>query len=409
MKTNFWRLGVLFAVAALSSAGLLRADDDIQLTSNYDETEVSPSESVAATYATDADAIKPQPQADGSVANTGCGCGKCNGNCNKCGNQGNCCNKCGQCNKCCGCKTWGPFAEPCPRFGVYGFSGVGSFSGITQGNLGGNTGGYTGANFGGALVEDYGIGWQAGGSYGVYNWSGNPSSFSHTGNSTIQGFFTVGIFQRASVNRRVSWGVVQDWMIANNFGVFGNSMTLGQVRGQVAYAVGPRNEFGLWATVWDRTVTRASGAIGTPVAYQAIDQGNVFWHHKYAAYGADSWMYAGIPLDGRIATPANSAGFPIGGSGGSLGSFIVGSNLLVPINDRLSAYANFMYMRPSAAEGVNAAGAFAAAQQMWNVDFGMAFYPGRAARSRTVAGREWMPYMPVANNSTFLVDSTKTE
>ncbi|HEY5314176.1 MAG TPA: DUF6666 family protein [Pirellulales bacterium] len=409
MNTKLWKLGVLVAVAALAGGGLLRADDDIQLTSNYDETAVSPSESVAAMYATDADPIKPQPQADGSAANAGCGCGKCNGSCNKCGNQGDCCNNCGQCNKCCGCKTWGPFSEPCPRIGVYGFSGVDSFRGVTNGNLGSNYGGYTGANFGGALIEDYGIGWQAGGSYGVYNFSGNPSSFSNTANSTIQGFFTVGIFQRASVNRRVSWGVVQDWMIANNFGVFGNSMTLGQVRGQVAYAFGPRNEIGVWATVWDRSVTRATGAVGTPVSYQAIDQGNVFWHHKYATYGADSWVYAGIPLDGRIATPANSAGFPVGGSGGSIGSFIVGSNLLIPVTDRLSAYANMMYMRPSAAEGVNAAGAYAAAQAFWNVDFGMAFYPGRAARSRTVAGREWMPYMPVANNSSFLVDATKTE
>jgi hypothetical protein len=66
-------------------------------------------------------------------------------------------------------------------------------------------------------------------------------------------------------------------------------------------------------------------------------------------------------------------------------------------------------MRPSAAEGVNAAGAYAAAQEFWNVSCGMAWYPGRAARSKTVAGREWMPYLPVANNSNFMVDATKTE
>ncbi len=82
---------------------------------------------------------------------------------------------------------------------------------------------------------------------------------------------------------------------------------------------------------------------------------------------------------------------------------------MIPISDNLSGYANVMYMKPSAHEGVSPTFASAAAQEFWNVGVGLGWYPGHAARSQTVAGRQWMPYMPVANNSSFLVDSTKTE
>jgi hypothetical protein len=368
--------------------------EPVELGSDYDQSEApATGDSVAAAYAEPSE-VPPTPDATVADAPTATGVEQCT---------------CGTCNECCCRSKGGPYSEKCPRIAAVLFSGVDSFRGITNGSYPGNNGAVNGLNLGGALVEDYGIGWQVGGSYGVYNFSGRTSPGSEIGNSTLQGFFTTGLFQRANTNHRWSWGLVHDWMFSNNFGAFGNSPTLSQWRGQVAWALSAKNEVGMWATVQDRRVTRASGAIGTPVSYQAIDQGNLFWHHKFVTNGADSWTYIGIPLDKRLATPANSAGFPVGGSGGSLGSFIVGTNLLMPINDRISGYADIMYMRPSAAEGMNAGGAYAATQEFWNVSVGMAFYPGRAARSQTVAGRQWMPYMPVANNSSFLVDASKTE
>jgi hypothetical protein len=81
----------------------------------------------------------------------------------------------------------------------------------------------------------------------------------------------------------------------------------------------------------------------------------------------------------------------------------------VPISDCFSLYANGAYMKPSAHAGISPTGASAPAQETWAVSLGVAFYPGRAARSATVAGGQWMPYMPVVNNGTFFVDTTKTE
>jgi hypothetical protein len=395
MRLRFWAATALAALALM--APRVHAEP-VELGSDYDQSEApATGDSVAAAYAEPSE-VPPAPDAMVADAPATPEADQCT---------------CGNCNQCCRRSKCGPYSERCPRIGAVLFSGIDSFRGITNGSTAGNYGAVNGLNLGGALVEDYGIGWQFGGSYGVYNFSGNPSAFSNTANSTLQGFITTGLFQRANTNRRWSWGLVHDWMITNNFGAFGNSPTLSQWRGQLAWALSAKNEVGMWATVQDRSVTRTTAVppgVGAfaPITYQAIDQGNLFWHHKFATNGADSWSYIGIPLDKRLATPANSAGFPIGGSGGSLGSFIVGTNLLIPINDRLSGYANMMYMRPSAAEGVSPTGASAAAQQFWNVSFGMAFYPGRAARSQTVAGREWMPYLPVANNSSFLVDASKT-
>ncbi len=95
-----------------------------------------------------------------------------------------------------------------------------------------------------------------------------------------------------------------------------------------------------------------------------------------------------------------------------MGTFILGTNWLVPISDRLSMYANGMYMKPSAHAGVQTTAggaAYASAQDFWNVAFGFVFYPDHAARSSTVAGRKWMPYLPVANNSSFMIDTNVTQ
>ena len=40
----------------------------------------------------------------------------------------------------------------------------------------------------------------------------------------------------------------------------------------------------------------------------------------------------------------------------------------------------------------------------WDVSFGVAWYFGGNARSCALNGKCWVPYMPVANNTNFLVE-----
>jgi hypothetical protein len=292
--------------------------------------------------------------------------------------------------------------------------GVDSWRGVTNGTGPNNNGFVTGANGAAPLpwLSEYGFGAQFGGSYGVYDVDGKTvtSAAAVPTASTQQVFLTTGIFRRADSDIPLAFGFVHDWMLSTNLGQFGNSPTLGQWRAQVGYAMSARNEIGIWGSWRERGASKfvpvlTAGQPGVET-YSAIDQMDFFWHHKFGQYGGDGTFYVGIPDQHRLnQLPSNY--FPAG-SGGSLGTFIVGTNWLVPISDRLSMYANGMYMKPSAHAGTSVGpggAAFASAQDYWNVAFGLVFYPDHAARSSTVAGRKWMPYMPVANNSSFMVDT----
>ncbi len=84
---------------------------------------------------------------------------------------------------------------------------------------------------------------------------------------------------------------------------------------------------------------------------------------------------------------------------GSLGQSIIGTSFHVPVTDAMGVYTTGTYMRPSAGPGAAGAG-----EETWNLGMGLTWFPGRNAASPSVAGDSNMPYMPVANNGTFLVD-----
>ena len=401
MRITLLSAGTLLAISLVLN-GVARADDAIRLVSNYDHAEAQAApDSIAAGYA----AEMTTSETEAAPA-----CGGC-GTCELC-TSGN------ECEDCSGglrsriarvfkrsCDL--PDAMPCPHpVGGYGFTGVDSFRGLTNGDYPGNNGVVNGLSLGGQLIEDYGIGWQAGMSYGLYDLNGNTTGTpSQRTQATQQVFITTGLFRRADADHRFSWGVVHDWNILTNFGSNNNSPTLTQFRGQAAWAMSAWNQVGVWATIEDRYVTRASGSFGTgPLAYQAIDQANLFWDHQYGAFGATSRFSFGVPLNNRLAGPGASAdGVVYGGGSNPVGAFIMSTNWNAPVTNRMSLYANAMYMKPNASPG-----ATAGFQEFWNVSMGFQFSPGGNLRSKTIAGRTWMPYLPVANNSNFLVDTSAT-
>ena len=112
----------------------------------------------------------------------------------------------------------------------------------------------------------------------------------------------------------------------------------------------------------------------------------MFWHHKFD-YPAETWLWFGVPQNDRL----NGAN--------SLYDWIIGAALQCPITDNLACFGNMEYAHPS-----GSAGEFAARDCAWNVSVGVLWYFGGGAHSHQLNGEKWMPYMPVANNSTFLVD-----
>lgn len=286
-----------------------------------------------------------------------------------------------------------PVGEPDPNFGGYAFVGYDSWRGLPDGAWG-NNGIHTGVNVGSRLGQfsDWtGIGAQAGGSVGVYNWSGTDYRMSHQHAGQVQGFVTYGFFRKANESSRWSASIVQDWMFNSNYSVFGVDPTMSQFRAQIGYAFTAADELGIWGA-WRATGdTKIVSRHIPPVTWRPIDQISAYWHHKWGVGAPDTWLWVGVPERQRLTGT------------GSLGDYYVGVLANAPLNDTISLYSQVTYMHPSASPGP--AGA---KEDQWNFFIGLALYPATNARTKTVAGRSWMPQLPVANNGTFLVDTSKT-
>jgi hypothetical protein len=293
------------------------------------------------------------------------------------------------CDPCCGSL---PCAED-PTVGLVGAVGLDAFKGIGDKGYS-NFGEVTSLNMGWVIpgAEDFGLGWQTGISYGVYDFDGRIT-FDDERSAACQSqlFVTTGFYRKAKCGQRVSFGMVYDWMFNDNWGYWGRSPTLGQCRAQVEYAVNESNGIGLWGA------QRDLGSVQTDGRYtyynRAISQVNLFWHHKFACTAADTWVWFGVPDHGRIYQGTSA------GSGGSLLDWTVGFAAQVPLSDRVALYANGSYAHPSAS-----AGYYASIDQAYDVGIGIAWYFGGHARSCSLSGKGFIPYMPVANNSNFLVE-----
>ncbi|MFO1023000.1 MAG: hypothetical protein U0903_20235 [Planctomycetales bacterium] len=272
-----------------------------------------------------------------------------------------------------------------------------SFRGISDGGWQ-NNGLMTGFNFGsrlGTFSDLTGIGFQSGAQVGVFDWAGTDYRLTDQGEVTTQGFITNGLFRHATAESRWSGAIVRDWMLSNNYGVFAQNPTLTQWRAQVSYVLSPSNEVGLWGTwrgAWKGASDSRDVQFFGETTWRPLGQLNAFHRHKWGDGGPETMMWAGIPEQSRLAA-----------EGGTLGDYLAGGSLVAPLSDRMSAYALVTYMHQSASIGP--AGATGEA---WNFTVGFSYFPGRNARSSTVAGQQWAPMLPVANNGYFLVDTDKS-
>jgi hypothetical protein len=282
---------------------------------------------------------------------------------------------------------------PLERFPItaYGFTVADSWRGLPDGHFQNNNGVKKGLNFGGLVpgLREYGIGAQLGASYGLYHTSGRDSDPDAAGKWQQQTFVTAGLFRHATVDLPLSFGIVYDGMINAEYGVFAQSPYLSQFRMQIGYIVNPKDEIGFWMTQHGPGTTHYPGGIAT--SWRAINQYNLFWQHQYQPFQADTRFWIGVPSSHRL------------DGDGSLGDLVLGSSASAPITTHMMLYGIAAFLMPSAR--TSAAGS---TEDSFYVGFGMAFYGKRNARRFNVAGNPEEPYLPVADNSTFFVDTTRT-
>ncbi len=69
-----------------------------------------------------------------------------------------------------------------------------------------------------------------------------------------------------------------------------------------------------------------------------------------------------------------------------------------PLSCNWSLYGDFNYAAPDASPGPNGSG-----KEQYNIQFGLAYYFGGKAVSRSVTGQQGLPLLNVASNSSFLI------
>lgn len=181
----------------------------------------------------------------------------------------------------------------------------------------------------------------------------------------------------------VNAGLVYDLMVNREFGVFALNPTLGQLRGQIGYLIQGGNEVGAWGTFDTQTSHQETSYI--PVKFRAVCQANLFWTH-YFKNRAQTTVWAGTPYRRGLMY-----------SSGRAGNYIFGASFRAPLTQCLSIIGHGAYMGAHSDPVAQEARSYAA-----NVCFGINYSFGG-----THAGER--PYMMLADNSNFLVDTNLNE
>ncbi|MBX9923962.1 MAG: hypothetical protein K2Y01_07615 [Rhabdochlamydiaceae bacterium] len=256
--------------------------------------------------------------------------------------------------------------------------GLDSFRSLPEGSWGGNMGAVGSLNLAYAIPkQNQGFGIQGGGSFGVYAWNGRGST--DTKALQLQGFATVGLFRMTPHDSGFNAGACYDWDLEDNYGVFNLSPTIAQVRGQFGYLVKGGNEFGLQGSYGTDKAHKHYSAL--PVTFKAINQVNAFWTHIFKNHG-ETMIWAGTPYGPGLMYTSGRAG-----------TYIVGASFKAPLTHSLSMFGHGVYMGARSGSGDVESKNYAA-----NVSFGLTYaFGGKKTGSR--------PYLALANNSNFLVDT----
>jgi hypothetical protein len=168
-------------------------------------------------------------------------------------------------------------------------------------------------------------------------------------------------------------------MLNKNFGLFAVSPAFDQIRGQIGYLIPGGNEIGIWAAYGIRTCDKESQAV--PLQFRGISQVNLFWCHYFKNNGY-GMFWAGTPYRRGLMYES-----------GRPGNFIFGVQFSVPVTKHLSIEGHGAYMVPRETAGLTSSKNYAS-----NISIALtySFCKRRVQQS---------PYMTIANNSNFLVDT----
>lgn len=252
------------------------------------------------------------------------------------------------------------------------------FRSLPEGSWEGNMGALLSLNLKALLPKSFSV--QLAGSYGLYDWAGRISTpIKNTKAFQQQGFLTGAASRETPCRSGFNIGLAYDWMFNKYFGAFAVSPYLSQLRGQVGYLIRGGNELGVWATINTNTSHKESQQL--PLQFRAISQVNLFWCHYFKNY-AYGMLWGGTPYRRGLMY-----------SSGRAGRYIFGARFQAPLTHTLSIFGHGAYMGAKSAPNGNESKNYAA-----NICFGLTYSFGHRKA-------QFSPYMNLADNSNFLVDT----
>ncbi|MGB7978323.1 MAG: hypothetical protein WCF19_04085 [Chlamydiales bacterium] len=280
-----------------------------------------------------------------------------------------------------------PYPGHCPSLMIGGDIALAldGFRSLPDGSWAGNSGAFASLNLAiGIPKEKYGFGAQLGGSYGLYDWNGRGSTTTENSKTLQQqGFITAGLFRVTPHSSGFNGGIVYDLMLNKEFGVFALSPILGQIRGQFGYLIQGGNEIGVWGAVDTQTAHEVTSEI--PVRFRSICQVSIYWLHSFKNT-AETMLWAGTPYRRGLMF-----------SSGRAGNYLFGASFRAPLTRALSVIGHGSYMGSHSGSAFQESSNYAS-----NVCFGLNYSFGGCK-----AGQR--PYLPLADNSHFMVDTNLNE
>lgn len=271
------------------------------------------------------------------------------------------------------------FYESCTPFEVDLSLALDNFRSLPEGSWNGNWGGYAALNFKTFLPQDFSA--QLGGSFGLYDWAGRAfAPFNNPDALQQQGFITLAASRQVFCSG-FNAGIAYDWMLNKNFGLFAVNPYFDQLRGQLGYLIQGGNELGILAAYGIQTAHKKSQQL--PLKFRGISQVSLFWCHYFKNNGY-GMLWAGTPYRRGLLYES-----------GRPGNFIVGVQFSTPVTTHLSFEGHGVYMGPRGNSGLKPAKNYAS-----DICIGLTYSFGKRKIQQS-------PYMTLANNSNFLVDTNQ--
>lgn len=255
-----------------------------------------------------------------------------------------------------------------------------NFRSLPEGSWTGNMGALGMVNLKADLPYSFFV--QIGGSYGVYDWDGRSSTpYKDSNTAQQQGFLTGAFSWETPSDFGAHAGLAYDWMFNHNFGLFAVTPSLSQIRAQAGYLFFKRHEFGAWGSYGINTSETEEQEL--PLKFRGVSQVNLFYCN-YFPKGGFAMLWGGTPYRRGLMFTA-----------GRPGAYILGARLNAPLSNEWTLFGRAVFMG-----GRSTSTTTESQNNGSDICIGLTYSFGYRKIQQT-------PYMSLADNSNFLVDTNQ--